>query len=191
MKTGPIVYTLTLGIVLVGLWSTLWVDTDPAEPEPIAETTEATETTEASTQTNTDIIEGNDPIDPIDPHSIELIARTIWGEAGGIPNTTEQAAVAWCILNRVDATGKSIEEVVTAPRQFVGYRPNGEVPEEFLQLAEDVLTRWHMEQMGFEFVGRVLPADYLYFIGDGKHNYYSREWQAADYWDWSLKTPYK
>ncbi len=31
-----------------------------------------------------------------------MIAKTIWGEARGT-SMTEKAAVAWCILNRVDS----------------------------------------------------------------------------------------
>lgn len=184
----PIIYTLTLAAVLVGLWSTLWVDTDPAEPEPIPETTEATETTEAPAMTCVDTIEEDNPLNP---YSIELLGRTIWGEAEGVTDTAEQAAVAWCVLNRVDATGKSIEEVVTAPHQFVGfYRVSGEVPEHYLRLAEDVLLRWRMEKTGFEYVGRVLPAEYLYFTGDGARNHFRKDYQSTDYWDWSLKSPY-
>lgn len=182
----PIIYTLTLAAVLVSLWSTLGVDTEPAEAEPIPETAE---TTEAPALTCVDTIEEDNPLNP---YSIELLGRTIWGEAEGVTNTAEQAAVAWCVLNRVDTTGKSIEEVVTAPRQFVGfYRVSGEVPEQFLRLAEDVLLRWRMEKTGFEYVGRVLPAEYLYFTGDGVRNYYRKEYQSTDYWDWSLKSPYK
>lgn len=128
---------------------------------------------------------------PVDPYEVELIGRTIWGEAEGVKDKAEQAAVAWCVLNRVDDSGKTIEEVVTAPSQFVGfYRVKGEVPEHFLQLAEDVLLRWRLEKTGMEDVGRVLPEDYLFFIGDGERNYFSQEWKATDYWGWSLKSPY-
>ncbi len=128
---------------------------------------------------------------PLNPYEIELIGRTIWGEAEGVKDKAEQAAVAWCILNRVDESGKTIEEVVKAPHQFQGfYRVKGEVPEHFLQLAEDVLLRWRMEKAGVEDVGRVLPAGYLFFIGDGQRNHFSKEWKATDYWGWSLKSPY-
>ena len=128
---------------------------------------------------------------PLDPYAVELVARTIWGEAEGVQSKTEQAAVAWCIFNRVDATGQTIEEVVTAPNQFEGlYRLEGEVPEYFIQLAEDVMQRWRMEQMGYEDVGRVLPEGYLYFIGDGSRNHFSKEWKGSDHWDWTLKSPY-
>lgn len=128
---------------------------------------------------------------PLNPYEVELVGRTIWGEAEGVQDKAEQAAVAWCILNRVDDSGQTIEEVVTAPNQFQGfYRVTGEVPERFLQLAEDVLLRWRMEKAGAEDVGRVLPEDYLFFIGDGARNYFSKEWKATDYWGWTLKSPY-
>lgn len=155
-----------------------------------------TEPTEDSTLTCVEPYEVDEPDvveydNPLDPYEVELVARTIWGEAEGVQSKSEQAAVAWCIFNRVDATGQTIEEVVTAPNQFQGlYRLEGEVPEYFIQLAEDVMQRWRMEQVGHEDVGRTLPKDYLYFIGDGARNHFSKEWKGSDYWDWSLKSPY-
>lgn len=125
-----------------------------------------------------------------DPVDVELIGRTIWGEAGGIADPAERAAVAWCILNRADAWGQSVEEVVTAPQQFHGYRATGDCPEEHLELARDVLTRWQAEKDGAEDVGRVLPAGYLYFHGDGEHNYFTEEWRSGLYYDWTLTSPY-
>lgn len=127
----------------------------------------------------------------VDPYEAELIGRTIWGEAGGVKSKAERAAVAWCILNRVDAWGISIEEAVTTPYQFQGYRPNGECPQEHIDLAADVLARWEAEKNGAADVGRVLPADYLFFMGDGERNHFSTEYQSTKYWDWSLTDPYK
>ncbi len=124
------------------------------------------------------------------PEEVELIGRTIWGEAGGVQSEAERAAVAWCILNRVDAWDKSIEEVVTAPMQFLGYRPKGECPQAHLDLAADVLTRWNAEKEGATDVGRTLPADYLYFYGDGERNHFSIEWRSGIYWRWTLTNPY-
>jgi len=121
---------------------------------------------------------------------IELIGRTIWGEAGGVQSKAERAAVAWCILNRVDAFDLTIEEVVTAPHQFQGYRPEGECPEEHFDLAEDVLERWQMEKYGATEVGRTLPADCLYFLGDGERNHFTTEWKSTIYWGWTLADPY-
>lgn len=160
-----------------------------AEPIPQPEAA-APEATEAPEETEAPVVEEPEELDPVE---VELIGRTIWGEADGVKSEAERAAVAWCILNRVDASGQTVEEVVTAPEQFDGYRPAGdwgECPQRHLDLAADVLTRWKAEKDGAEEVGRVLPADYLYFIGDGERNHFSIEWRSTVYWNWSLYDPY-
>ena len=105
----------------------------------------------------------------------------------------KRAAVAWCILNRVDAAGfpDTIEGVVTAKHQFAGYDPSHPVTDELRSLTVDVLQRWHSEQSGEVNVGRVLPKDYKFFWGDGWENYFTNEWKGADYWDWSMDNPYE
>lgn len=151
---------------------------------PTAEPTATPAPTEAPTAT---------PTPALDPEEIELIGRTIWGEADGVISKAERAAVAWCILNRVDERGQTIEEVVTAPRQFQGYRPAadwGECPQRHLDLAADVLARWYAEKAGATDVGRVLPAEYSFFVGDLVRNHFSKSFLATDYWDWSLPDPY-
>ena len=35
---------------------------------------------------------------------INMLAKTIWNEARGIKSDMEKAAIAWCVLNRVDST---------------------------------------------------------------------------------------
>lgn len=126
----------------------------------------------------------------IPAYAAEMIGRTIWGEAGGIPDTAERAAVAWCILNRVDEWNASIRAIVTAPDQFHGYLQEGDCPQEHIDLAEDVLARWAAEKAGADDVGRVLPAEYLYFWGDGEQNHFRTHWKGNDYWDWSMTSPY-
>ena len=109
---------------------------------------------------------------------VELIAKTVWQEARGIPSKAEQAAVVWCILNRVDDDrwGDTIAEVVTAPHQFA-YDAGAPVTDELRRLAEDVLERWKREKEGETEVGRVLPAGYVFFDGDGSHNHFRREYE--------------
>lgn len=162
--------------------------TPTAEPEPIVQ--QYAESYAAAFTPPQEEKAEEKPVE-LDPAEVEYIGRTIWGEAEGVKSEAERAAVAWCILNRVDAYGQTIEEVVTAPNQFHGYRTGGTCPPMFLDLAADVLTRWNAEKDGAEDVGRVLPADYLYFIGDGERNYFSIEYQeGTDFWDWSLDNPY-
>lgn len=121
---------------------------------------------------------------------VEMLAKLVWGEARDC-TTTEQAAVIWCVLNRVDSEDPiypdTIEEVVTQPRQFLGYDPDYPVEQDKVELARDVLTRW---LTGGE--GRVLPKEYVFFHGDGKHNYFRIEYKHNGlYWDWSLDSPYE
>ena len=124
----------------------------------------------------------------------EYIARTIYGEARGC-STTEQAAVAWCILNRVDSEDAyypdDIIGVVTQKKQFHGYDERNPVEPELYGLALDVIERWQTEKAGAQNVGRVLPTEYLYFSGDGQHNYFRTSWDGGRQWDWSLPSPYE
>lgn len=135
----------------------------------------------------------DEPETPWTYQEIEMLAKTIWAEARGVKSTAQQAAVVWCVLNRVDAGGygETIAEVVSAPYQFA-YDPASPVTGEFLILAEDVLLRWGAEKAGEEDVGRTLPADYLFFEGDGAENHFRKEYEkTGETWDWSLPDPYE
>lgn len=124
---------------------------------------------------------------------VEALAKLIYGEAGIVPSTTEQAAVVWCVLNRVDDPRfpDTVLEVIEAPYQFSGYDPEYPAKEEFALLAADVLTRYRAERDGEENVGRVLPAEYCFFTGDGRHNYFTAEWESTDCFGWTLESPYE
>ena len=125
---------------------------------------------------------------------IPYIARTVWGEARGC-SKTEQAAVIWCILNRVDSSIRympdNIIDVVTQKHQFLGYVKTFPVTKKIRELVIDVLTRWEMEKAGVENVGRVLPPEYMWFHGDGRHNHFRDSYRGGNRWDWSLDSPYE
>lgn len=181
-----------VAVAILALWAVVAMHTEAGTPENACRGTTSVDIERTSTTPNTAKVEPATSARPTpDPYEIELIGRTIWGEAGGVSSKAERSAVAWCILNRADAWDKTIAETVTAPQQFQGYRPWGECPQEHLDLAEDVLTRWNAEKAGASNVGRTLPQNYLYFIGDGVRNYFTVEWQSSEYWDWSLPDPYK
>ena len=152
----------------------------PAEPEPVKLYTEA---------------------------DVEMLARLIYTEARGVKSKTEQAAVVWVVLNRLDNPNrlqKTIAEVVCAPYQF-DYRPWVPVTDEFKALAADVLERWQAEKRATagspaspggasrsaEDVGRVLPVEYQYFEGWGGRNWFSAKWKSQEYWGWGLASPYE
>lgn len=123
---------------------------------------------------------------------VMLLARTMYGECRGVPSDMEKAAVAWVILNRIDAGyASTVEGVVTAPNQFKGYNSNHPLRDDLMYIAEDVLIRWHQEKAGHPDVGRVIPEDYYWFNGSGDRNYFRNEYEGSTYWDWSLENPYE
>lgn len=128
-----------------------------------------------------------------DPVEVEALAKALYGECRGVKSTMEQAAVVWCILNRVDSRyyPNSVLEVLAQPYQFQGYKTDHPVTPYLEALAADVLVRWHMEKEGEVDVGRVLPQTYIYFMGDGVRNYFTEEFRSCDYWNWALSDPYQ
>lgn len=134
----------------------------------------------------------------VDKKIVTMFAQMIWGEGRGIYSITEQAAIAWCPLNRVDSDLSYMPdaiELVLTPDQFHGYRPWYPTVDDFGRdleaLAEDVLIRWMKEKDGQADVGRVLPTEYLYFSGKDGHNVFRTEYRGGTRWDWSLPSPYE
>lgn len=122
---------------------------------------------------------------------LEILAKILYREARGVTDKAQQAAVVWCILNRVDDGywGDTIERVATYPKAFA-WVPDTPVEEELMLLVSDVCERWNLEKSGVENVGRTLPKEYLYFTGDGERNNFTKEWRDSKIWDWSLPSPY-
>ena len=111
----------------------------------------------------------------------ELAGRAIWGEAGGIQDETQRAAVVWCACNRADAWDMEIGDVLNVDA-FHGLAIRGTVPEQHIELARDVLARWTLESEGWVDVGRVLPERFLYFEGNGVINLFSTQYGGGEYW---------
>ena len=111
----------------------------------------------------------------------ELAGRAIWGEAGGIQDEAQRAAVVWCACNRADVWDMEIGDVLNVDA-FHGLAIKGEVPEQHVELARDVLARWTLEAEGWQDVGRVLPSRFLYFAGNGVVNLFSTQYGGGEYW---------
>lgn len=121
-----------------------------------------------------------------------MLAKLLLRECGGVNSKVEQACVVWTVLNRVDSKYDgctTIASVVTAYKQFA-YSSGTAVRQDLYDLAYDVLTRWNLEKNGQTDVGRVLPSNYLFFHGDGSHNYFKTQEHSSSYWDYSLPSPY-
>lgn len=183
---------------------------NPTESTEPTETTTVEPTIKPSLPVETNVIGtqpiGTEPTEPAEPIESEeppqliayytekdviALAKVLYNECRGVPSDIEKACVGWTACNRVDAGfGDTIYEVLTAPNQFA-YNKRSPVTEELYYLALDILERWNSEKNGFEDVGRVLPSNYLWFHGDGEHNYFRDKFDGDfNIWDYSLSNPY-
>lgn len=146
-----------------------------------------------SCETYTINTKSSEPKQDFNEEEVNALAKLVYGEARGC-DILQQAGVVWCILNRIDSDNEyfpdTIMEVVKQPNQFFGYKKDFPIVPEIQDIVIDVLNRWTAEHAGAESVGRVLPKDYLCFSGDGKLNYFTKEYNSTDIWDWSLYNPY-
>lgn len=123
---------------------------------------------------------------------VELLAQIMYMEARGVEGKTEQAAVAWCVLNRVDDKHwpNTVAGVVKQKHQFA-YDADAPVTDELLSLAKDVLLRYQLEKLGVGECGRVLPRQYVFFAGDGTRNWFRTTYRGGMYWNWKWESPYE
>lgn len=138
---------------------------EPYEPEPVRQETPPPEPEPAEP--------------PYTEDDIIMLAKTVWGEARGCTQD-EQRLVVWTVLQRVDHPdryGNTIQAVVTAYRQFVGYRTRHPVcPDIYALVAEELYRWWNGEEPPTHPVFAP-TAPYFYFDGDGQHNWFRTEWR--------------
>ncbi|MBQ2638787.1 cell wall hydrolase [Candidatus Saccharibacteria bacterium] len=122
------------------------------------------------------------------------VAKLLTKEGGGIPSDTEQSGVPWIVLNRVKSPSfpNTIHGVITQSNQFEGWHEETVPYDHCIEIARDVLERWNREMNGEINVGRTLPEEYLYFTGDGVHNYFTIVQFGTPYvWGSKLPSPYE
>jgi len=114
---------------------------------------------------------------PYTTHDIELLAKTVWGEARGCAKE-EWRLVVWTVLQRVDADdwGDTIEAVVTAKCQFIGYRAENPLDPAMCALVMAELMDWARgaEPPTHELYAPTAP--YYFFCGDGTNNWFRAVW---------------
>lgn len=121
-------------------------------------------------------------------NEINMLAYLVDMEIGS-GTRIEKEAVVWCVLNRVDKGSAggfrdTVHGVLTQSGQFRSYYGTGS--SESYNIVVDVLTLWMMErQSGYPISGRVLPRDYCWYHGDGRHNHFRNAYSGGSYWDWS------
>jgi len=155
--------------------------------------TEAETTTTEKSDTDKEVVDtSSTDSEYYTDNDITMLCKVTYGEAGNL-SELQQAAVVWCILNRVDSSvyPNSISKVITQPYQFCGYSEGKPVVDKTKKVVIDVLNRWVKEKQGETDVGRVLPIEYMYFTGDGvKNTFRLSSSTSSQAWDWSLPSPY-
>lgn len=122
-----------------------------------------------------ELVNLSEPVAKYTSEEITLVCQTVYGEARGC-SKEEQQLVAWCICNRADYSGTSVEQVVTANRQFHGYDPENPVTEEIFENVTEVLEAWSRNEEALVYEPYATTTEYRYFSGDGRHNWYREEW---------------
>lgn len=126
-------------------------------------------------EVESELINLSEPVAKYTSEEITLVCQTVYGEARGC-SKEEQQLVVWCICNRVDYSGASVEQVVTANRQFHGYDPENPVTEDIFENVTEVLEAWSRNEEALVYEPYATTTEYRYFSGDGRHNWYREEW---------------
>lgn len=101
-----------------------------------------------------------------------MMAITMRNESNG-STPEESMKVGWCICNRALNWGQSISHVISSPNQFA-YYGGGLYSGYWYELATYVITDYYHELNGepYEYYGRLLPSDMMWFQGDGYYNHF-------------------
>jgi hypothetical protein len=115
--------------------------------------------------------------DSMEYKELSMLAKTVWGEARGC-SVDEQTLVLWTVFNRVDSGmfGHTLEAVITAPGQFQGYDPDHPVDDWIYKLCAIEYDLWKGGGVAPVIKPYAMDGDYLFFEGDGAHNWFRSEW---------------
>ena len=165
----------TLLLASCASWSGLEQDYAPSVSPTLPLTDESQSVEPVSFVEESDPINLSEPVAKYTSEEITLVCQTVYGEARGC-SKEEQQLVVWCICNRADYSGTSVEQVVTADRQFHGYDPENPVTEEIFENVTEVLEAWSRNEEALVYEPYATTTEYRYFYGDGRHNWYREEW---------------
>ena len=124
--------------------------------------------------------EGDERLEPYVPSprqwtydDVVVISRMVWGEARGV-SRNEQKLVVWTVINRLEngRYGTSLIGVVRARGQFHGYSTRHPVTDEIREMVIEVLEAWDRGEAAKVYPPFARTPYYLYFHGDGRHNWF-------------------
>lgn len=192
IKISVSIFIVMMAILVIALvnWG---INKDTPDDGPDYQCVQYTDTVD---NIDTSVGNGNEYVSYYTYSDVEMLAKVAYSESRGVNSPLEISCIMWTILNRLDegSYGDTIEEVITQPNQFA-YDPNNPMETDhgidLFAIASDVLRIWNDEKNGIETLGRTLPSDYLWYGGDGEHNYFRNSFGFdGDIWDYSLYNPY-
>lgn len=115
----------------------------------------------------------------------KVIAKAFFGIRNFVDKYGYTAAdletYARCIFNRADATGESIEAVVSKKDQFLGYAEGNQLVKNYYDLAIRFVDEWHHEEVkpcDNSYQWAELTEHGIYLRNSYKADGYQRRWQA-------------
>lgn len=115
----------------------------------------------------------------------KVIAKAFYGIRNFVEKygytTTDLETYARCIFNRAEATGQSIEEVVSKKDQFLGYAEGNQLVKEYYDQAIRFVNDWHNEEVkpcDSSYQWAELNEDGIWLRNSFKADGYARRWHA-------------
>ena len=115
----------------------------------------------------------------------KVIAKAFYGIRNFVDKygytATDFETYARCIFNRADATGESIEAVVSKKDQFLGYSSGNQLVKEYYDLAIRFVDEWHHEEVkpcDIRYQFALLDDDGIWLVKNFNADGKERRWQA-------------
>lgn len=122
-----------------------------------------------------------------------ILAKIIYLYAHGISSQTQQACVAWSVMNSIDLSGGNVSVGTVAPNFHydASYPTVDDFGRDLLPLARDVIHRWKAGRSGISNNGRVLPGGYCYIWSTGNSAIFRNTANETGVpWNFSYASPY-
>lgn len=115
----------------------------------------------------------------------QAVARAFYGIRNFVEKygytSADLETYARCIFNRADASGASVEEVVSKKDQFLGYSDGNQLVKEYYDLAIRLVDEWHHEDVkpcDTSYQWAELTPDGIFLRNSFKADGYARRYHA-------------
>lgn len=123
----------------------------------------------------------------------QILAKIMYLYGHGVASQTQQACIAWAVVNSVDVSGSGVDIGTIAPNfHYDASKPTtDDFGRDLMPLARDVIFRWKAGKNGIGNNGRVLPSGYCWVWSTGSTVYFRNTAnESGAVWNYSYTTPY-